>query len=352
MISSECIVEVHCFQYDSEMIKATPSSKGLWSMQNRQETSVSTYPCDDTDCQEEGCPDPVEMVILPRTGDIGGFEVSRALPSRKKRMIGPFIFWDQMGPGEFLEGKGLDVRPHPHIGLSTVSYLFDGTMDHKDSLGTEMTIHPGDVNLMTAGRGIAHSERSGPEARAGRSNLYGIQSWLALPKTREEIAPAFRHYGKQALPTLEDEGKRVRQIMGAGFGMQSPIFLDWETFYADVRLDKGARLPVPVEVEERGVYIVSGGIGIAGEAYGAGQMISLKPGAEVTVTADADAHLMLLGGAAMDGPRYIWWNFVSSSKDRIMEAAADWRAGDFAKVPGDDEFIPLPDINTLDRVRA
>lgn len=314
---------------------------------------MSTYPCEDTDGTNEGCPEPVEMVILPRTGDIGGFEVHRALPSKKKRMIGPFIFWDEMGPGEFLEGKGLDVRPHPHIGLSTVSYLFEGTMHHRDSLGTDMIIQPGDINLMTAGRGIVHSERSSPEARAARSNLFGIQSWLALPKSREEFAPAFRHFGKAELPILDDEGLRIRQIMGAGFGMQSPVWQDWETFYADVRMDKDAKLPVPKDVEERGIFVVAGSIEIAGATYEPMQMISLKPGADVTVTALADTHLMLLGGAAMDGPRYIWWNFVSHDRDRIEEAAADWQAGEFPKVPGDEEeAIPLPDIRTLQNVKA
>lgn len=314
---------------------------------------MSTYPCEDTEGTVAGCPAPVDMVILPRTGDIGGFEVHRALPSKKKRMIGPFVFWDEMGPGEFLEGKGLDVRPHPHIGLSTVSYLFDGTMHHKDSLGTDMIIEPGDVNLMTAGRGIVHSERSSDQARAERSSLFGIQSWLALPKDREEIAPAFRHFGKSALPTLEDEGTRIRQIMGSGFGMHSPVWQDWETFYADVHMDEGARVPVPTDVEERGIFIVSGAIDIAGETFEPMQMISLKPGAEVTVKALADTHLMLIGGAAMDGPRYIWWNFVSHSKDRIEEAAADWQAGEFPVVPGDEEeFIPLPDIRTLQAVKA
>jgi redox-sensitive bicupin YhaK (pirin superfamily) len=314
---------------------------------------MSTYPCDDPDVRQTDFPKPVEMVILPRTGDIGGFEVTRALPSRKKRMIGPFIFWDQMGPGEFLEGRGLDVRPHPHIGLSTVSYLFEGTMDHRDSLGTAMTIQPGDVNLMTAGRGIVHSERSGEQARAKRSSLFGIQSWLALPKDREEIAPAFRHTDKTELPKMVGEGLHIRQIMGTGFGMQSPVWQDWETFYADVRMNRDAQLPMPRDVEERGIFVVSGRIEIAGEPYEPGQMISLKPGAVVTVQALENCHLMLLGGAAMDGPRYVWWNFVSHDKDRIAEAAADWQAGEFPRVPGDEEeFIPLPDIRTLHAVKA
>lgn len=307
----------------------------------------------EAECRMDNCPDSVEMVILPRTGDIGGFEVQRALPSRQKRMIGPFVFWDEMGPGEFLEGKGLDVRPHPHIGLSTVTYLFDGTMDHKDSLGTAMTVHPGDVNLMTAGRGIVHSERSGPEARARRSNLFGIQSWLALPKSLEEADPAFRHVGKADLPTIDADGVSLRLVMGSGFGLKSPVHMDWETFYADVRLKAGATLPVPKDVEERGLFIVSGTLEIGSQRFSSGQLVCLKPGADVSVRAPVDTHVMIMGGAAMDGPRFIWWNFVSSSKDRIREAAEAWQSGEFPAVPDDDkEFIPLPDIATIDRLRA
>lgn len=314
---------------------------------------MSTYPSDDADCREGRCPETVDTVILPRVGDVGGFEVARLLPSRKKRLIGPFVFWDQMGPGEFLTGEGLDVRPHPHIGLSTVSYLFDGTMDHRDSLGNHMTIRPGDVNLMTAGRGIVHSERSGEEARAQRSSLYGIQSWLALPETRQETDPSFQHFGASDLPVLEDKGICIHLIMGDGYGMKAPVRQDWETFYADVRLGKGARLQLPFGVEERGLYIVSGVVEVEDEKFAAHQMISFKPGVEVVVRATEDAHMMVLGGAALDGPRYIWWNFVSSDKGLIEEAAKKWKAGDFPVVPGDEEeFIPLPDIDTLQRARA
>ncbi|WP_020400069.1 pirin family protein [Kordiimonas gwangyangensis] len=307
----------------------------------------------DPECSPQGCPEPVDVVIIPRTGDIGGFMVERALPSRQKRMIGPFVFWDQMGPGEFLTGQGIDVRPHPHIGLSTVTYLFDGTLDHRDSLGTHMTILPGELNLMTAGSGIVHSERTGPTDRAKPSRLYGIQSWLAQPKTLEGSAPAFKHYGSSDLPTMNAEGIEAKVILGEAFGLKSPVETDWETLYADITLAPGAVLPLPRETEERAVYIVRGKAEIAGTIYPSGQMISLRPGADVSVKALGDVHLMLLGGAAMDGPRYIWWNFVGSSMDRIRDAAERWQAQSFAKVPGDEEeFIPLPDIKTLDRVKA
>jgi len=307
----------------------------------------------DPDCSMDGCPEPVEVVIIPRSGDLGGFKVERALPSRQKRMVGPFVFWDQMGPGEFLTGHGIDVRPHPHIGLSTVTYLYDGTLDHRDSLGTHMTILPGELNLMSAGSGIVHSERTGAEDRAKNSTLYGIQSWLAQPKAREDSEPAFRHYGVADLPSLDAEGIEVSLILGEAFGLESPVATDWDTLYADVKLAPGAVLPVPRDTEERALYIVQGEVEVAGTKYPAGQMVCLRPGAEVTVRAVSDCHLMLLGGAAMDGPRYIWWNFVGSSLDRIRDAAERWQAQTFAKVPGDEtEFIPLPDIRSLERVKA
>lgn len=225
----------------------------------------------DPECSPQGCPEPVDVVIIPRTGDIGGFMVERALPSRQKRMIGPFVFWDQMGPGEFLTGQGIDVRPHPHIGLSTVTYLFDGTLDHRDSLGTHMTILPGELNLMTAGSGIVHSERTGPTDRAKPSRLYGIQSWLAQPKTLEGSAPAFKHYGSSDLPTMNAEGIEAKVILGEAFGLKSPVETDWETLYADITLAPGAVLPLPRETEERAVYIVRGKAEIAGTIYPAGR---------------------------------------------------------------------------------
>ncbi|MEC9367669.1 MAG: pirin family protein [Pseudomonadota bacterium] len=287
--------------------------------------------------------DALDMVIVPRTADIGGFTVRRALPSARRRMVGPFIFFDEMGPGEFLSGQGLDVRPHPHIGLATVTYLFEGSIDHRDSLGTHLTIRPGDVNWMTAGRGIAHSERTGAEVRKSPSRLAGIQSWVALPKSAEESAPAFFHHGKSDLPVVKGEGKTVRLVLGSLYGERSPVEVFNHMFYADALLEPGARLPLPADHEERAVYVVSGEIDIAGDVFEAGRLLIFRPGDEITMTARIASRVMLLGGEAADGPRYIWWNFVSSSKERIEQAKADWKQGRFDPVPGDAEFIPLPD---------
>ena len=303
---------------------------------------MSWMPGADPDIDLE-CPTSLEMVIVPRTGDLGNFEVRRALPFRNKRMVGPFIFWDQMGPGEFLTGQGLNVRPHPHIGLSTVTYLFDGSLQHRDSLGTDSAIHPGDINLMSAGVGVVHSERTGQEVRSEPSRLFGIQSWLAQPKSQEESEPSFHQTKKDELPTLDSEGKKVCLLLGEAYGLKSPAKTDWSTLYADVYLEAGAKLPVPIDVEERAIYALSGRIELDGAEYEAQQMLVLKPGKEVTIRACQPSRLMLLGGAAMDGPRYVWWNFVSSSKERIEQAKEDWKTGKFPLVPGDDkEWIPLP----------
>jgi hypothetical protein len=285
----------------------------------------------------------VEMVILPRTSDIGGFEVYRALPFKNKRMVGPFIFWDQMGPGEFVTGQGIDVRPHPHIGLSTVTYLFDGTLDHKDSLGNDMRITKGDINLMSAGRGITHSERTGHDIRQAPSNLFGIQSWLAQPLAKEESAPAFHHFTEKDLPHLQEKDITGQVMLGAFQGLKSPIPTDWDTLYVDLQLKNGATTSIPKLTEERAIYIMSGSLEIDGIKYPPQQMIILYPDKDITVKALGDTHFLLLGGAVMDGPRYIYWNFVSSSKDRLEQAKEDWTKGRFAKIPGDDEeFIPLP----------
>ena len=286
---------------------------------------------------------PVETVIIPRARDLGGFEVRRALPSAKRQMVGPFIFFDQMGPAEFLTGKGLDVRPHPHIGLATVTYLFAGEVMHRDSLGTLQPIRPGEVNWMTAGRGIAHSERTAPEMRARGAKLFGIQTWVALPRHAEEAAPGFAHHGREALPVLAGEGKEVRIIVGSLYGERSPVDTFSETFYADASLKPGTSLPLPAEHEERAVYVLQGTIEIAGDRFEAGQFLVFRPGDAIAIRAASRARLLLLGGATMDGPRHIWWNFVSSSKERIEQAKADWKNGRFASVPGDDEFIPLPE---------
>ncbi len=290
------------------------------------------------------CPDCVEMIIVPRTGDIGNFEVRRALPFKEKRMVGPFIFWDQMGPGEFLTGQGVDVRPHPHIGLSTVTYLFDGSMDHKDSLGNDMRIMPGDVNLMTAGSGIVHSERTGHDVRQNPSRLYGIQSWIAQPQKYEDGSAKFDHTPESNLPTFDVDGTKGRIILGEFQGVVSPIKTQWETLYVDLHLDSGKQIQIPSTTEERAIYVLDGQIEIGGVNYNPQQMMVLRPKDDVVIKALTPVRMMLLGGAAMDGPRYIYWNFVSSSKERLEQAKEDWREGKFAKVPGDDkEFIPLPD---------
>jgi redox-sensitive bicupin YhaK (pirin superfamily) len=286
-----------------------------------------------------------ELIIVPRTVDIGGFEVHRALPTRERRLVGPFIFWDQMGPGRFAAGHGVDVRPHPHIGLSTVTYLFDGSLDHKDSLGNDVRILPGDVNLMHAGRGIVHSERTGPDVRKKPSRLFGIQSWLAQPRNLEESTPFFSHTDAGAIPKIEEAGLSGRVILGQYQGCRSPIEIQWEAIYLELNLRAGASLPVPASIEERAIFPVSGRISINKAACVPHHMIVLRPGIEMCIEAAEDAHFIILGGAAMDGPRYIWWNFVSSSVERIKDAAQSWKQGEFALVPGDaEEFIPLPEI--------
>lgn len=259
-------------------------------------------------------------------------------------MVGPFIFVDQMGPASFEPGSGIDVRPHPHINLATVTYLFEGEILHRDSLGIEQIIRPGEVNWMTAGRGIVHSERTPPDRRARGGPVSGIQTWVALPADKEETDPGFAHHGEAELPHIGDVDKAVRLIAGRLYGRISPVPTFSDMFYAHAQLRPGAQLPLDDDHAERAIYTVSGSIDIAGYAFGPGQLLILRPGRPVTVSAATAARCMLLGGAALEGPRHIWWNFVSSRKERIRQAAADWKAGRFASVPGDDrEFMPLPD---------
>jgi len=292
--------------------------------------------------------DAIAAVIVPRARDLGGFEVRRALPSAQRQMVGPFIFFDQMGPAEFLTGKGVDVRPHPHIGLATVTYLMRGRIHHRDSLGSDAWIAPGEVNLMTAGLGITHSERmDGP---AGPKSLLGLQTWLALPLDQEDRPAAFVNAPAAALPMLEGEGKTVRLILGTGWGERAPVETPSETIYADAILAPGAMLPLPDEHEDRGVYVLSGQVSVGSQVFEAGRMLVFRPGDRMAVKAGAQgARVMVLGGATMDGPRHIWWNFVASSKERIDAAKEAWRAGDwrhgrFQLPKGDDaEFIPVPD---------
>jgi redox-sensitive bicupin YhaK (pirin superfamily) len=284
----------------------------------------------------------LEHVIVPRATDLGDMMVRRALPSTQRQMVGPFIFFDEMGPGEFLRGKGLDVRPHPHIGLSTVTYLFDGQIFHRDSLGSALPIKPGELNLMTAGRGIVHSERTPQELRATGSKIWGIQTWMALPKRLEETDPAFVHHDENDLPLIEGDGKRVRLIMGEMSGARAQVATHTATFYADASLDAGAVLPLDAHYEERAVYIASGYVEIDRVTYGSGRLLVLKPGAALDIRALSPARLLLLGGERMDGPRFIWWNFVASSREAIKAAGEAWERGEMPKVPGDEtEFIPL-----------
>jgi redox-sensitive bicupin YhaK (pirin superfamily) len=287
---------------------------------------------------------PIETVILPRTRDLGdGFQVRRALPSMRRRMVGPFIFFDQMGPIVLRPGHGLDVRPHPHIGLATVTYLFDGEILHRDSLGTVQPIRPGAVNWMTAGRGIVHSERTPPPVRASGGRLFGIQIWVALPQRDEESDPSFAHTPAEALPVIADAGARVRIIAGTAYGARSPVRTSSELFYADAALQPGSRLQAPTEHEERAVFIADGCASIAGENCLAGQLAVLRPRAPALIEAsEGGARVLLIGGATIDGPRHIWWNLVSSRREQIEQAKADWAAGRFPKVPGETESIPLP----------
>ncbi|QBY00822.1 pirin family protein [Rhodophyticola sp. CCM32] len=294
--------------------------------------------------------DAIETVIVPRARDLGNFEVRRALPAPKRQMVGPFIFFDQMGPAEFVTGQGVDIRPHPHIGLATVTYLFRGSFHHRDSLGTDQWIDPGAVNLMTAGHGITHSERVDGAVLKAPYTLFGIQTWIALPKGAEDGPAAFVHAGKSDLPLLEGEGKELRLILGRAYGAGAPVKTASEMFYADAALQPGAKLPMPEDHEDRGAYVVSGTVEVAGQSFGAGQMMVFRPGDRVSMTAGAEgARVMILGGETLEGPRHIWWNFVASSKERIDEAKEAWRQGDwqhsrFQLPPGDDqEFIPLPE---------
>ncbi len=283
----------------------------------------------------------IELRIEPREHDIGDFTVRRVLPSRERRAVGPFVFFDHMGPAEFPPGKGIQVRPHPHIGLATVTYLFNGEIMHRDSLGYLQVIAPGAVNLMTAGRGIVHSERAGDDLDR-HSRLHGIQTWMALPSDREEMAPDFVHYPAASLPEIRIGDALIRLIIGEAYGARSPVSVVSPMLYLDARLPAAGLLTLPAGVAELACYIVEGRVDIAGEGYGAGVMAVAAPGAEPELRAEADSRIMVLGGAPL-GPRFMWWNFVSSSRERLEAAGRAWAEGRFASVPGDDEFIPLPE---------
>lgn len=282
------------------------------------------------------------QTIVPVTHDLGAFEVRRAIPSPERAMVGPFIFVDQFGPSQLDLGQAMDVRPHPHINLATVTWLFEGAIDHRDSIGSFATVRPGQVNLMTAGRGIVHSERSPASERQGGAKLYGMQTWLALPDGREEIEPAFE--SRSDLPVVGDGKAAARVIMGTLWGAAAPTTQHSATIYAEILLAPGASLPLDSEADERAVMLVGGDAEVDGVPLGLFELTVLAPGTELTIRSIAGGRLMLLGGEAFATRRHVWWNFVSSSRDRIDQAKDDWRHGRFAPVPGDEaEFIPFPE---------
>lgn len=285
----------------------------------------------------------IELTLLPATHDIGGFKVHRTLPHRERTMVGPFLFFDQMGPAHLPPGQGIDVRPHPHINLATVTYLFEGAMGHRDSLGTAITIQPGAVNLMTAGSGIVHSERSPADVRPGGPALSGIQTWLALPDGREEIDPAFEHVAADDLPVISDGGVSARVIMGNLWGRAAPTTTYAGTIYADIMLRPNTSVPIDAEADERAIYLVEGDATLEGVPLEPQRLYVLRPGIAATLRSSGGARAMLAGGDAFATPRHVWWNFVSSSRERIQEAKRAWMAREFPVVPGDEiEWIPIP----------
>ena len=300
---------------------------------------MSYHAATEPECQNaEGA---IELIVEPKAKDLGGFTVRRVLPSRDRQMVGPFIFFDHMGPAEFPPGKGISVRPHPHIGLATVTYLFEGEILHRDNLGFVQPIQPGAVNLMTAGKGIVHSERAGDDLDT-TSRLHGIQSWMALPDDMQEIDPAFVHYPADDLPEFERDGVQVRVIIGEAFGHGSPVSVHAPMLYLECRMPAGTSLTLPDNYDERAAYVVEGDVSVEGKNLESGHMAIARSGKTVTVDAQGDSRVMVIGGTNL-GRRHMWWNFVSTSRDRIAQAKDDWRAMRFGTIPGDDEeFIPLP----------
>lgn len=304
---------------------------------------MSFFPARDPEPGDALSCEAVELMVIANAKDIDGFEVRRALPTAKRRLVGPFIFFDRMGPAVLRAGKALDVRPHPHIGLATVTYLFDGRIRHRDSLGTEMVISPGDVNLMTAGRGIVHSERTPEELRGAPMSVSGLQTWLALPDGREEVAPLFENTLAADLPVFDAEGVSGNVVIGDFQGLRSPVKAASETLYVSLRLSPGARVKITADTEERAIYVLDGAVELAGDRFAENRLLVLRPGDEILMSSERGAHAMLFGGASLGSPRHIWWNFVSSSRERIEQAKEEWRTGRFDIVPGDaEEFIPLP----------
>ena len=283
----------------------------------------------------------IELLIEPRTRDLGDLTVRRALPDKRRQRVGPFIFFDHMGPAEFPPGTGVNVRAHPHIGLATITYLFEGEILHRDSLGYVQPIRPGAVNWMTAGSGIVHSEKVTDEVLASGQRLHGLQTWVALPTEAEEIEPSFEHYPAGDIPCVDENGATIRVVLGSAFGISSPVTTQSETLYVEVILEPGRSVEIP-EAEELAVYVVEGSVAVNDQFVEAGVLAVLEQRAKGTVTAESVARIMFVGGDALDGERYIWWNFVSSSRARIEQAKQDWRERRFDSVPGESDFVPLP----------
>lgn len=305
---------------------------------------MSVTPATEPICSSAAPSSTVAAIIDARSRGVGGFAVRRLLPSRARRLVGPFIFFDHLGPADLAPGAGIDVRPHPHIGLATVTYLFEGELLHRDSLGSAQPIRPGDVNWMTAGRGIVHSERSTPESRRQGSRIHGLQLWVALPIALEESEPSFTHHPRATLPSLDVAGVRVRVLAGSFHGVESPVSTSSALFYVDAEMPAGSELLLESEHEERAVYVVEGGIGCGADRAGSGRMLVFAPGGKVVLRAESAARVVLLGGAPLPGDRHISWNFVSSSRERIERARRDWKEGRFPKVPGDEvDLEPLPE---------
>ena len=284
----------------------------------------------------------IALVIEPITKDLGEFTVARLLPDERRQRVGPFIFFDHIGPAEFAPGKGVNVRSHPHIGLATVTYLFDGEMLHRDSLGFVQVIRAGAVNWMTAGRGIAHSEKVTEEILASGQRLHGVQVWVALPLESEEIQPRFEHYASEDIPAVDLDGANARVVIGSAYGLTSPVQTESETLYVELQIDAGASVELP-RTEELAVFVIDGDIRIDGQAIPTGSLAVLVNDSTATIEATYRSHVMLCGGATLPGERILWWNFVSSSRERMQQAKADWRDGRFDQVPGESDFIPLPD---------
>lgn len=306
---------------------------------------MSYFNAKDPICETQGCPEQVSVALIPRSVDLGRFQVDRILPSKEKRTVGPFVFWDQAGPSELLMGNSIDILPHPHIGLSTMTYLFSGKLEHRDTLGGHQIIVPGEVNLMTAGRGIVHSERTPHQDRLYPQHFFGIQCWLALPLNKEETNPSFTHYDKSAIPIYnDDKNMSLRIISGEWMGLKSSVITQNEALFVECKLKTHAKLIIPSTVEERAIHILNGKIKINAAQYDATTMLILKTGTEIEVTAISEVHMIILGGSALEQRRYLWWNFVASSKERIEQAKLDWKEGKFGKIPGDEyEFTPLPE---------